>query len=207
MKIVNLFLFFYFILNFTTSFSQNINMTKEVDEIIVQGKDSIVQLALNLVDEHVDVQYFSKVKVMTDGSKVYVSLRNLIKYLPMNTCFYFDLSVELIEKTISYGLVVNGKEEGSSTTFYRKTPESTKRIQFVIDAINKSDEISSINIEAFDDDMIIREFEKYYVINVFSDYQESSYKIDKLSGEIYDVEHAHFEPLTFEGESEMVEVK
>ena len=181
-------------------------MTKEVDEIIILGKDSIVQLALNLVDDSVGVQNFSRVSVMTNGSKVYVSLRNPVKFLPMNTCFYFDLSIELIEKTISYGSVVNSVEEGSSTTFFRKTPESTKHVQFVVDVINKSEEIGSFDLETFDDDMIIREFETYYVINVYSDHQESSYKIDKLSAKIYDVEHAHFKSLALEDENEMIEI-
>ncbi|MDW7692205.1 hypothetical protein R9C00_14310 [Flammeovirgaceae bacterium SG7u.111] len=182
-------------------------MDKEVEDIIRLGKDSIVQLALNLIDERIDVQNFSKIKVMTDGKKVYVSFMNPIKYLPINSAFYFDIGVDLSEKTVVYGPVSNGVEHEEKIPFYIHTNETKLNIQFVMEAINKSDEVGSIDVDNFEDDMIIRESENYYSIHTVSESQESSYKIEKISGKIYDSEHAHLEALPFEDEDRLKEIK
>lgn len=206
MKLFKSICFLSILLTFNSSYSQDMKMNKEVEEIIALGKDSIIQLALALMDDNVEIQNFSKIKVMTDGETVYVSFLNPIKYLPINSVFYYDFGVDLIKKVVSHGSISNGTVDAEKEIpFYKETKEIKKNIQFVIDAINKENEIGSIDLATFEDNMEIREYETYYSIQVVSEYQESSYKIEKKSGEIYDVEHAHLEPRpTFEGENEHV---
>lgn len=195
MKIFKTICFLSLVLNYNISYSQDLKMNKEVEEIIALGKDSIIQLALELMDDNVEIQNFSKIRVMTNGKTVYVSFLNPIKYLPMNSVFYSDFGVDLIKKVVSHGSISNGNVDTvQEIPLYNETKEAKKNIQFVIDAINKSEETGSIDPTTFEDNMEIREYETYFSIQVVSEYQESSYKIEKKSGKIDDAQHAHIEP-------------
>ena len=178
-------------------------MNKEVEEIIQLGKDSILQLALRSIDERASIQNFAKVKIMTNGKDVFVSLRNPIKYLPIKSVFYFDVMISIIEKTSNYSPVSNGVvyNERDTIPFYKQTKGIKKNIQFVIKSINGSTVVGSIDTASFVDDMIIREYENYYDIIVVSEFQESSYKVEKTSGNIYDAEHSHLVPPPIENEN------
>ena len=74
--------------------------------------------------------------------------------------------------------------------YFQITEDIKKHIDFVKQAIG--------NLEGFEDDIIIRENENFYAIEVVSETQESSYKIKKDTGEIYDEFHAHLEPIPFD---------
>ncbi|UXP30836.1 hypothetical protein N6H18_10775 [Reichenbachiella agarivorans] len=182
-------------------------MNKEVTAIVSLGKDSLVQMALELVDEKVGVEYFAKIRVMTDGREVYVSFQNPVKYLPMNSAYYFDLNVSLLDQVTSYGAVTNGIVRAEEKPrFYQQTQETKENIQFVVDAINRSDATGTINLADFKNEMTIREQKQYYDITVISAFQESSYKIEKTSGKLYNVEHAQLVPPPFEDERVLMEI-
>ncbi|UXX78988.1 hypothetical protein N7E81_16665 [Reichenbachiella carrageenanivorans] len=199
MKIFKMLLLLQLTLSYGACYSQKTKMSKEVEEIIMLGKDSIVQLALALIDKKIDPQNFSSIKIMSNEEQVYVSFMNPIKYLPIKSAFYFDLGVAILEQTITYSPVFNGVDETQAQIpFYIPTKEAEKNIQFVIEAINKSNEIDAFDPSSFDDDMIIREHENYYAIHVISETTESSYKIEKTSGNIYDMAHAHLAPPPFD---------
>ncbi|MEQ8244441.1 hypothetical protein [Fulvivirga sp.] len=207
-KLIKVFVLFLMIINPTSSYSQELAMNKEVQEVqeVIQlGKDSIVQLALELLDEKASVQNFAKIKVMTDGNDVYVSFRNPIKYLPLESAFYFDALVHVIEKTTSKSPVFNRIEVNEEPiTFYKPTEDTEVNIQFVTEAINKSDVVDQFDAANFDDDMIIYEKEKYYAVSVVSEGQESTYKVEKVSGKVYDAEHAHLAPPPMESGNKAV---
>ena len=190
-------------LNYTSFYSQDIKMNKEVEEIIQLGKDSIVQLAIELLDDRAGIENFTKIKVLTNGSEVYVSFRNPIKFVPIQTVFYFDVGVRILERTASYSSVSNGLSENEIMIipFYKETKASRRNIQFVIEAVHKSAEIGSIDMTNFEGNIIILEFENYYGISVVSEFQESSYKIEKISGKIFGAEHAQLVPPPFGSEN------
>lgn len=206
MHMRKIFILFYLSLNCILCYAQDIPMDKEVEDIVQLGKDSIVQLAMKSMDNKVGIQNFSKINVTTNGKDVFVSLRNPIKYLPIETAFYFDVEIRILEKTASYGPVFNGivDYEKDTIPFYKQTAETNKNIKFVIESINKSAEVGSIDIANFEDDMTIREHENYYDILIVSAFQESSYKVEKTSGKIFDAEHAHLSPSPFENQSKDV---
>jgi hypothetical protein len=54
--------------------------------------------------------------------------------------------------------------------------------------------------------MTIHEYKSYYNITVVSEFQESTYKIEKITGKLYDAEHAHVAPPPFEKEDNLKEV-
>ncbi len=206
---------FNLILSCTVCYSQNTKMDKEVKEVLLLGKDSIIQLALKKIekadlsiDEGVSIENFTQIKVLTDGKEVWVSFSNPIKYLPQKTVFYFDVGIGLLEGIISKNRVSNpGDYDEKTIPFYKETKETEMNILFVFEAINKSGEIGSIDIANFEDNMIIREYENYYDISIVSEFQESSYKIEKTSGKIYDSEHAHLVPPPNMGNEDKYELK
>lgn len=192
MKAIRLIIFFTLLMFNSFCFAQDIKMTKEVDEIIKSGKDTIIQMALNLLDEDLTTKNFTRISIHTNGKEVLVSLRNPIKYLPHNTSNYFDAGVYLIEKLKFYSPVSNPSDYPSDNiSFYQKNDEAEKNIQFVVDAINESNDVGPFDRENFEDSMTILEDKKYYSISIVSEYIESWYKIDKSTGRVYDVGHAH----------------
>ena len=196
MKKQTIFTLFLLLLNYTVCFSQDIKMTKEVEKITKLGKSAIVQMALELIDKEVSIDNFTRSYVTTDGKEIFISLRNPIKYLSKESIFYFDVAVQLLGRTTSYGPMSNPAtfNQESQISFYKETEEAKKHIQFITKSINNSAEVGSIDIENFEDNMIIREAEKHYDIAIVSKFQESFYKIEKESGKIFDAEHAHLIP-------------
>lgn len=197
MKYFKISLIFLLIINHTICFSQEVKMSKEVEKILQLGKDSIIQLGLKLIDKEVSLESFSQIKITTNGEEVFVLYKNPIKYLPIKSKFYFDIGVRILASTTSINSVSNPVNYPDKTIipFYTQTKKMKKSIQFVIESINKSSGTDSpLDITNFEDEMIIRENENYYDILVLSKYQESSYKIEKVSGKIYDDQHAHLEP-------------
>ncbi|CAM1354596.1 hypothetical protein [Tenacibaculum insulae] len=176
-------------------------MSKGVEDIINLGKDAIIKLALNLVDEKVSVKNFTQTKIMTNGEEIYVYFKNPIKYLPINSSFYFDVGVNLSSKTVYKNSIANPVAllNKNDIAFYKETSAIKKQITFVVKAIG----INISDLHNFEDEIIIREKETYYAVNVISKFQESWYKIKKESGEIYDENHTHLEPLPFKTAGEL----
>ncbi|WP_133672226.1 hypothetical protein [Maribacter caenipelagi] len=167
-------------------------MTKEVKELIKMGEDSIIALALNSIDGNAGLENFTSATVLTNGEEVYVSFRNQYKYLPIHTVCYFDFGVNITTQTTYKNSVANPYDytiEGR-IPYFQLTEDFKKHIDFVKKAIG--------NVEGFEDELIIREHEDFYDIEIVSESQESSYKIKKGSGEIYDEFHAHLEPIPFD---------
>lgn len=194
-------------LNVPICFSQNQEINNEIDNAKRLGKDSIVQIALQLINKKIDINNY-KVKVMANSTNVFVSFYTPIKYVPSKSVFYYSAGVNITEKTIVYSPVSNPSDytySKKNISFYRPTEKARKSIEFVVNAVNKSNEVGSIDIQTFDDNMIIREKRKYYDIIIISTYQESSYKIDKISGKIYDAQHAHLELLPVEEDDDLFE--
>lgn len=220
MKTLRILILFNLVLNYIVCYSQNTRMNRDVEEIIALGKDSIVQLALKSInDNELDMTYtkarkedFKKIKILTNGKDILVSLANPIKYLPQKTVFIFDFWVELLGKTISTNIASNPANyeqniPDHNIPFFKETKETKARMQFIFDAINRSDEIGSIDDgSSFEDDMIIRDRENYYDIIVYSESQTSFYKIEKTSGKIYDATHKHLVSDPFENQNKYEEV-
>ncbi|WP_299320817.1 hypothetical protein [uncultured Maribacter sp.] len=171
---------------------KNSKMSKEVTKLIEIGEDTIVSLALNSIGGNVSLDNFTSATVLSNGEEVYVSFRNQYKYLPINTIYYFEVGVNITTQTTYKNSVANPYDFTSERTipYFNLTEDIKKHIDFVKQAIG--------NLDGFVDDIIIRENEDFYDIEVVSELQESSYKIRKETGEIYDEFHAYLEPIPFD---------
>jgi len=198
MKTFKILLLFVIILNSYNSIAQNPDMNKKVEKIKKSGRDSIIKTAVKKLNEDIDVSNYM-IQVKANNSTVIVYFHIPIVYLALNTEYSYNYGIDLIEGSSWSGIISNPKgyeNKKLRTQIYSPTEETQKHIQFVLNAINKSNEVDSINIEdfSFDDTMIIRDNKKHYQITMLSTHQESNYKIDKKTGNIYDSMHAHLIP-------------
>ncbi len=198
MKIIKILLIIPLLLSFYSIFSQNDNMNKKVEKIKASGRDSIIKSAIKIIDEAIDINNFM-IEVKANKTSVIVSFHIPIIYVPLNSVFCYDFGVDLAAGSSWSNIVSNPEAYGSdkiNIPYYTTTAETQKNIQIVINAINNSDEVGSVDIQYFgiEDCMIIRDNQNFYDIRMLSLHQESFYKIDKASGKIYDSRHAHLIP-------------
>jgi len=190
------------LLNSSNNLAQNsqINRNKEVQDFLAKGKKAVIQSALKLIDENIAPEHFTDIKIMTNGTDILVLFLNPIKYLPINSIYYFDVSVLLIEKVVWKESVANPEGHSQKTIpFYQPTKDAEGTIQFVLQSIKDSE---IIDAAGFNGEIIIREHNDYYATTVISESQESLFKTDKISGESYDKRHNHLEPPPNEVETE-----
>ncbi|WP_425628727.1 hypothetical protein [Cellulophaga lytica] len=173
--------------------TKKFKMTKEVKELVKLGKDSIIKLALPLVDKNARLENFPKTSVQSNGKELYVIFYNPVMYLPINTVFYDNASVNLTTASGSKSTVANPLDFNNQKNipYYVQTESIKKNIAFVCNAI---DSFNYADIAEFNGTMRILEKEDYYDISVVSETQESWYKIKKVTGKMFDEGHAHLEP-------------
>jgi hypothetical protein len=192
-----------------------------LQQLLHSGRSSIIQLALNLIQDHlspekiVDANHFDRIRVMTNGTGIRVELLNPIKYVPANSTHFYDINVDVMHNSFWYDITSNPPDrehDALKIPFFFPTEETEKHVQFVLNAINKDAGLAKVEtkkefIEQMDGSLVIRDHPEYYQIDRISDYQESWYKIHKITGEIYDDGHAHMEPAIMEEEDEWEEIK
>ncbi len=176
----------------------------------------MIQMGIRIIQEHIDakidINAFDRIMVKANTTRIMVEFSNPVKFIPFNSSHFYDVEVDIIGGGISYSIFSNPSdlESGSLTDpFYFMTKEAEQHIQFVIDALNGENvqEDRKTFGQYMDGYLIIRDKEGHYQIERTSDYQESWYKIDKMSGEIYDAGHCHLEPYPDDEEDKYVEIK
>ncbi len=179
---------------YAQDFKKNkIKMNKEVEELVKLGKDSIIQLALSLIDEKASLENFTHTSIQTNGNEIYVVFSNHIMYLPINTIFYDNIVVNLTTNTYFKSNAANpiGFTTEKSIPYYIQTEDIKKKIRFIIELIDSFDTADIVN---FRGQMRILEKEDHYDISIVSEMQDSWCKIKKITGEMYDEGYAHLEP-------------
>lgn len=191
-----IFLFHGFILSQEKTVNEDINELKQLD------KDSLIKLALSYMDKSIDITQY-KIKVLANESDIIVSFRIPVKYIPYNSEYFYDASVDIGNDFISYANYSNPEDyQRNTVSFYTPTQKHQKNIKFVVNAIkeSKNENILPINITERTDDLIIREKPDYYEIEYVSEKYEQTYKINRVSGEIYDLTTGYIEPVQMENE-------
>lgn len=185
-----LFLFHGFIL------SQDNLQNKNVEELKEMGKDSLIKLALSYMDNSIDASQYN-IRVLSNDTEVIVSFRIPLKYIPYNSEYFYDASVDIGNDFISYANYSNPEDYQTNTVaFYTPTREHKQNIKFIVNAINKSknENIVPVNLSDLKDDLIIREKPDYYDVEYVSDNFDQTYKINKVSGKIYELTMSNLEP-------------
>ncbi len=181
-------------------------MTKEVEEIIKLGKERIIQLAQELLDEDIDPRHFPRIKIKANSKEVLVSFLHPIKFLPKNSVYCYNIFVSLVKKRVYRDIFSNPPGSlNEKAPVFKLEGENEEKFQFVVDAINKSFKVGSLDEKKFDADMRIREEDDHYDVIVTSRFQESFYKIKKESGELYDDGHSHLIPPPTLGDEDIME--
>jgi len=190
----------------TVSCAQNQKMKTEVDKIKELGKDSIIQLAMDISSFRFEKSNFESITISANHEDVYVSFNNPVKYIPLSMDYLTDLHVSIVNKTVNYDIIANPIGSVSTASAQPRFYIPNKKvIQFVFNAINKSKEVGDPSTDNIEFNMTIKEKDTYYDVLVVSGVQESNYKVKKETGEIYDAIHAHLSKMPLpleEGEEE-----
>ena len=190
----------------TTNYGQETIMKNQIKETIQLGRNVIIDSALTILENNNKVKDFNKTSVLTNGKEIIVSFTNPIKYLPIGTAYYCDVNVNLSTQTVYY-LSTSNTSKRDSIHFYNITDKMQKEIDYVLTAIRNSKSVAPIDPKNFSEELIIREHDKYYDVTLLSDVEESSYKVNILTGRVYDIEHYQLSISPSEGQEDWVEIK
>lgn len=193
MKTARLFLLILLLAIINHCYSQNDAM-HQVESIKQTGKDAMVARALELIDSKIDPALFN-ISILESQNEIHVRFSQPARYVPFQSRARYDVSVMLIQQTVSYNTIANPDEyEGSAEPrFYVPTKDDMKNYLFVVRAIRKNNGTDITTLPEGTSATILEKSDYFQVI-VVSDEQESRYKTDKISGKVYDEEHAHLVP-------------
>jgi len=165
------------------------------------NRDTLVSIAISFLNENYGAcdNSFYKIRVCKNSKQANVFFYNPIVYLPQGTQMYYEALVEIdildsiYIKNYNFNRYSNPREIKlqDHIPFYKETKEYKKDIQFVINAINKSNANGCFERDDFSDKMFIYVEDTCYQINVISTLTESFYNIDKKTGLVYNAGHAH----------------
>ncbi len=178
------------------------------------SKEELIRLAIRQInDSAFDVNNFDrvKVKICKDKEKsVWVSFRMSYQVIQKSLDYCYGVGVDLVDGLTSWDLIsYNDAKRISSNdaksiygekikiVFPSITDGYKEVVQFVLNSINKSDEVAHIPAGKLPegDFMRIYDYDSYYNIEIRSEFKVSGYKIEKSTGRLYDVYHEHNIPM------------
>ena len=191
------------------SFSQTYAQSKTPEEFKKLGRDSIIKLAMNFMDNKIEPANYD-IRVLANKTNVVVSFYIPVKYVPYNSEYFYDAVVDMTNEFISYDNYSNPREyQNNQVSFYKPNKEDQKNIEFIINAISENGTkggIPPIDLTNFKDHLIIRETPKHFDIVFVSETYDLTYKINRKSGKISDLVTGYIEPQPIiEGDDEVDE--
>ena len=198
MKKVSAAIFFLFCFSF-------LHAQTKLDSLKALGRDSLIKLAVKKInDPKFDPSNYDLITVKADSNSLLVEFDLSIQFISSGACYYNALTVSL------YGSGGFGSITGDcdNVKYYHPSNAVKKSIEFVFDAINKSDEIGHVPDNKLDKGttMTITEKPTHYYVEVSSWSTFSHYKVAKGSGKISEAAHKHYD-RSGEGIDEFVEIK
>lgn len=163
-----------------------------VGELVTLGRDSLIKMAIKkLNDTTFHASSYDRITVKSNATSVEVVFGLSITFKNKKTCFYDQVYVGLLNGNDGKSIAGDCK----NPIFYKRSKSEQKKIDFVFDAINKSDEIGHLpgNKIPYGSTMTIEENGSYYYIEFSDDYMFSHYKIDKSSGKISEAGHKEYD--------------
>lgn len=131
---------------------------------------------------------YARVNVRNQGDEVWVSFEMPVRYVPFGSAYYCSVGVGLGGGIMARGAVSN--PPGMSAKGYAMaTPEGEAAAALVLKAIG----VSEAELPE-DTTVTIMDGPEQYGVTVASTGQESTYRIDKGTGEVLEQGHAHLEP-------------
>jgi hypothetical protein len=170
-------------------FSQN---KTKIDSLKKLGRDSLINLAVKKLNESAfKPNNYDRIIVKANENSLVVEFSLSIVLSDSKSCFYDFVFVALVGS--GSGKSIKGDCENPKFYTFPKTDK--KKINFVFDAINKSNEIGHIPNNKLDEDTKMEIVEKlnYYYVEVSNWSTFSHYKVNKLTGKIYEANHKHYD--------------
>lgn len=161
----------------------------KIDSLKKLGRDSLIKLAVIANgDPGFKAEGYDRIIVKVFPDKLIVEFS--MSVFVTNGCYYEHVSVALAGSGTSSG----GDGYCNELKYHTFTNKEKKKIQFVFDAINKSDEVGDIKDNKISpgNTMKITEKTLYYYVEVNSWSTYSHYKVDKITSKISDANHKHY---------------
>ncbi|MGL1886905.1 MAG: hypothetical protein OCD76_10345 [Reichenbachiella sp.] len=197
-------MFYLLLLLSSTVTAQSIDTVAKIQQLKELGKDSLVKLAEREILSTVDMVggisddfVFAPYEVtiwLNDEMLVVKFELPIVRLVPLNTCYFGDLVVDLVSNRVSLDQMQNS-EDCDEVGFMMRSPTSEKQINFIRKSVNDSQEIGTFSEQKYADKKVIHEYEKYYKVTVKSVSQNLYYKVEKGTGRIYEILHRRNAPI------------
>lgn len=184
-KSVYIILSCFFFLNLFSKKKTNLDSLKKL------GRDSLIKLAAIKIGEGFDPVQYDRIIVKASSKALIVEFRLSVILHDGNDCYYSHVTIALAGSG-STGMGIQGDCENPK--FYKHTKARKSKIDFVFNAINKSDEVGHMADKKVSpgNTMEITEKLTYYQVEVDDWSTHSQYRVDKITGKIYDASHKHY---------------
>lgn len=162
----------------------------KIDSLKKLGRDRLIELAVKkYAEQDFDANGYDRIVVKAFDDKLIVEFGLSITLID-GRCFYDHVSVALAGGGTGSGI----QGDCDQPRYHKFTDKEKKKVQFVFDSINKSDEIGHMQdhkIPAGAHMTITEKMTHYYVeMSDWSTY--SHYEINKLTGKISNAGHKHY---------------
>jgi hypothetical protein len=183
----------------------SINAQTKLDSLKALGRDSLIKLAVKKLNEPTfNPANYDLITVKANATTLLVEFDLSVRLISPGSCYYHSVTVSL------YGHGSGGSIIGDcdNVKYYNPSSSDKKSIDFVFNAINKSEEIGHIPGNKLNKGttMEITEKPTYYYVEVSSWSTFSHYKVSKATGKISEAAHKHYD-RSGEREDEFVEIK
>jgi len=185
--------FFFVGFNFTLQAQKNDStpLPLKINDLKKLGRDSLIKLAISKIDEPgFEVSAYDRIVVKATKKELIVDFLISVKIFDKKSCFYDAVHVALAGQGSGksyHGFCDNAK-------FYELTPIKKKKMAFVFESINKSDEIGHVpnNKLSAGTTMEIEERLTFYHVETDSWSTHSVFDVDKITGKISNAHHKHY---------------
>jgi hypothetical protein len=187
---------------FSTTNEVNINELKQL------GRKELIRLAAEEVrrlgDDDFNPGNFDRIRVMAGKDSIYVSFSMSIKYVPQNSIYKYDATVDFSGpdrysefQVMPISIVSSPKSNPKNyiskkeVGFFSPTEDSRKAIDFVLNAMKRHTKCGYYTKKKWpwNYEMIIRDKNDHYEIEEILPSVIGYYSIKKISGKIYDENH------------------
>ncbi|KAJ5068494.1 hypothetical protein M0811_02427 [Anaeramoeba ignava] len=171
-----------------------------IEEAKKLGREKLIQIAINKIQSSFskpfETSHYDHIRVESNSKNIRVRFYSNINLILLNTAYVYGVTVNLFESSMSYDIKENPEDfeyDFNKMEQFIPNEKSEKALQFILDSINKSEEVGNIDKKKMNYDQIIDiyEFDDYYSVTNDDPYTRSFYKISKSNGKVYDGRHKH----------------
>ena len=171
------------------------------------GRKELIRLAVEKVrsgDNIFNPENYDQINVMASKYTIYVSFAMKFKYVPKNSAYKYDVTVDLYRYHPKFQYLLSCSSSPKSNPkgcipkkklgFFSPTEDSRKAIDFILNTINRTNREGRSYTKKtwpWDHEMIIRDKNDHYEIEERLPSVIGYYSIKKKSGEIYGESHMH----------------